>query len=186
MVRLRQALATENTDAVRTIFLELDAVKAGHAVGRNITRGIAHFINELLFDGLLRDDAPGVLVLGDYELATGFHLDNGIADIVEAFDVVPVGDIPPGCLTAALDDMPGDYAGGHFVPVVHGPAEFVNHGRQRQAGIGDTPRNYNLAAGFQRLEHRLRTQVDIGRGNPGTDVKKILPGLHVGESFPRR
>ena len=93
--------------------------------------------------------------------------------------------LPAGGLGAALDDVAGHDAGGHPVPVVHGPAELVDHGRQGHAGVGHPAGDDDLAAGVQGGHHRLGAQVDVGRGDPAPHVGEVLAGLHVGELLAR-
>ena len=88
---------------------------------------------------MTRPPVPACLVMT--KVAVGFGFDNRIADIGEVRNGLPIHlAISAGALRAAFHGVSGDGAGGEPVPIVGLPAEFVNHGRQRQAGIGDRAR----------------------------------------------
>ncbi len=75
--------------------------------------------------------------------------------------------------------MSGDGAGGEAVPVVRLPAEFVNHRRQRQAGVGDASGDHDLGALPQRLRDRTRPEINVGALHLRANGGERLARLHV-------
>ena len=88
--------------------------------------------------------------------------------------LLPVGDVAARALGAAFDDVPGHDAGGQPVPVVHGPAELVDHRRQGDAGVGDAAGDDDLAAGLQGRHHRFGAEVDVGRDDAVAARRRIV------------
>ena len=92
--------------------------------------------------------AAGAGVLGDDEGAVGLGFDDRIADVRHVGNVLPIHlAVAAGTLRAAFDDVAGDGAGGELVLVVGLPAEAVDHGRQRERGIGGAAGDHHVGAG---------------------------------------
>src|SRR5207253_602760 len=64
-------------------------------------------------------------------------------------------------LRTALHGMAGDGARRQLVPIVAGPAEFVQHRPEDQAGIGAAPGNHDLPAPAESIRDGRTTEIDV-------------------------
>src|SRR5690606_1110238 len=147
--------------AVGGLLLQPDRREVGHAVGRDVVAGVADLVAELLGDGGRRGEAAGAGVLGGGGGAMGPGLDDGEADLGHVRDGLPVGEVAAGGLRAALEDVAGDGAGGHPVPVVLGPAELVDHRGEGEAGVGRPPGDDDIGAALERLDDGAGAEVGV-------------------------
>ncbi len=182
----RAAFHTPHTHAVAPELFEPDGREVGDHVGRDVAARIAHLVDQLLLDRAHRDRAAGAGMLGDHEGAVGRDLDHRVADALEMPDAPPVREIPAGALGAALHDVAGDDAGREPVPVVGLPAERVDHGCERDAGVGAAAGDHDLRAGRQRLHHRPRAVVGVGGRDPVADRGERRAAVHVVERHAGR
>jgi hypothetical protein len=123
-----------------------------HAIRGHVLARVADFVEELLLH-TVGVDAPagaGMFGHGERSVRLGFH--DGVADVGQVRDVLPVHlTVAAGALRAALDDVSGDDARGELVIVLRPPAEAVDHGREHQSGVGAAARDHHVRAGGQRL-----------------------------------
>src|SRR2546428_818719 len=90
--------------------------------------------------------------------------DNGVANVREVGNALPVhAAVAPAALGAALDGVARHGAGGELVPVVGAPAEGMDHGREREARIGDPSGDDDVRPLAQRLHDRRSAEVSVGR-----------------------
>ncbi len=74
--------------------------------------------------------------------------------------------------------MPGDGALPQQIPVVHRPAEGMNHRRQKQRGIGGAPGDHDIGAAGQRLRHRFGPEIGVGGQQPVAELFDRTVELH--------
>ncbi len=107
--------------------------------------------------------AAGACMLGDGEGAIGLGFDDGVADVRHVGNVLPIHlAVAAGTLRAAFDDVAGDRARREFVVIVGLPAEAVDHGRERERGIGGAAGDHDVRAGSQRFGQREGADVGVG------------------------
>ena len=134
----------------------------GDAIRRDVFARIAHFVEQLLFDRCDGDAPAGARVLGEAERPVGLGFDDRIADVGQIRNRFPIHlAISAGPLRAAFDGVPGDGAGREPVPIVGLPPEFVNHRREREAGIGHAAGDDDLRALRERVDHGQRAEVNV-------------------------
>ena len=157
-------------------------MKSAITSGRDVRVRIAHLVDELLGDRRHRDPPAGVRVLGDDERAVGACFDDGIADVGEIGNRSPVVQtVAARALRAALDDVPGDDAGGELIPARRAPAELVAKRRHRERGVGRAAGDDDVRAALERLDDRHRADVRVGGEHAIADGRERLAGVHVGE-----
>src|SRR5450759_1728022 len=151
--------------AVRRDLLDLHLRKIRDHVGLDILRGIVHLVEQLLLAGLRRHRAAGAFDLGDDQAAVFADFADRKAEPREIGNVLVagVGEVAAGDLAGAFKQMSGDGALPQQVPVIHRPAEGVNHRRQKQRGIGGAPGDHDIGAAGERLRDRLGAEIGIGR-----------------------
>ena len=134
-----------------------------------------HLVEQLLLAGLRRHRAAGARNLGDDEAAI-------LADFADRKTeprqighvlVAGIGKIAAGDLAGAFQQMPGDGALPEQIPVIHRPAEGMDHRRQKQRRIGRAAGDDDIGACCQRLRHRLGAEIGIGRQQA---VAELLDG----------
>ncbi len=125
-------------------------------------------------------------MLGDHKAAVGLRFDQREPYLPVTLDQRPVGEISTGALRAAFDDVPGNHAGRHAVPVRGRPSEFEHHGRKRHCRVRHTPGDDHVCAKFQRLHESGRADVCIGRQHAAADVGQRLSRVHVEQRLARR
>ena len=124
-------------------------------------------------------------VLHDVEAPVGAGFDNGIADVGQVGDPVPVVEtVPAAALRSAFDDMPGDRARGDLIPRVGCPAERMHQRPQRQPGIGHASRDHDLGAALQRFDDRSRAEIGVGGEDFIADVMQGAARVEVHEIVP--
>ena len=129
---------------------------------------------------MTRPPVPACLVTTEGAVGLGFN--DRITDVVEVRDGVPIDlAVSAGGLRAALDAVSGDGSGGELVPIVGLPSEFMNHGREREAGVGDAAGDDDLRALGQRVDDGPRAEVDVGALHVGADGGQGLAGIHAFE-----
>ena len=89
----------------------------------------------------------------------------GKAEAGEAGHVLDagVGEIAAADLPGAFEQVADHRALAQQVPVVHAPAEFVQQRRQHQRRVGHPAGDDDVRALRQRVRHRLRAEIGIGR-----------------------
>ena len=117
-------------------------------VGLDISRGIVHLVEQLLLAGLRRHRAAGTRDLGDDEAAVLADFADGKAEPrqIRNILVAGIGEVAAGDLAGAFQQMPGDGALPQQIPVIHRPAEGMDHRRQKQRGIGSAPGDHDVGA----------------------------------------
>ena len=132
-------------------------------------------VEQLLLAGLRRHRAARARHLGDDQRAVLADFADGKAEPGEIGDVFisGVGEIAAGDLAGAFEQMAGDGALPQQIPVVHGPAEGMDHRREEQRGIGGAAGDHDVGARLQRVRHRLGAEIGIGREQP---VAELLDG----------
>ena len=94
------------------------------------------------------DPAAGSRVLGDDKGPVGLGFDDGVADVGEIGEVLPVDlAVAAGGLGAAFNNVAGDGTGGEFVPIGFGPMELVNQRAEGEGGVRGAPVASALASG---------------------------------------
>src|SRR5438477_12226480 len=81
-----------------------------------------------------------------------------------------VGEVAAGELACTLQQVADDSALAEHIPIVESPSKFVNHGCEKQRGIGDAAGDENVCAGVQRVEKRCYSEIRVG-GDPGVWVR---------------
>ena len=120
----RPAAHAADAHAIGAGIFEVDGGEIGHAIGRDVVARVADFVEKLLFHAVRIDAPAGAGVLGDGERSVGLGFHDGIADVGQIRNVLPIHlAIAAGALRAAFDDVPGDGAGGQLVVIVGLPAE---------------------------------------------------------------
>ena len=94
---------------------------------------------------------------------------------------MPVGKIAASGLAAAFKDVAGDDTGRNLVPIGEGPAEFVDHRRDGNAGVGDPAGDDDVWFPLQRFYDWGRAKVNVRGFDPRFDVAKWLARFHVFE-----
>ena len=124
--------------AIGCDFLDPHLREIRNHVGLEISGGIVHLVEQLLLAGLRRHRAAGAFDLGDDETAVFTDLADGKAEPREIGNILVagIGKIAAGDLAGAFQQMPGDGALPEQIPVVHRPAEGMDHRRQEQRRIG--------------------------------------------------
>src|SRR2546423_8940037 len=84
-------------------------------------------------------------------------------------------------LRATLDYVSGDCPGREFVPIISGPAKFMNHWPKRESGVGRATGDDNLRALIQRFNDWRSTQVSIRALNSIADRTQGLAGIHIAQ-----
>jgi hypothetical protein len=77
--------------------------------------------------------------------------------------------------------MPGDRALPQQIPVIHRPAEGMDHRRQKQRRIRRPPGDHDIGAAVQSLGDRLRAEIGIGRQQPVAELFDRSLEFHNGE-----
>src|SRR5262245_56304843 len=107
-----------------------------NAIRRDVLARIAHFIDQLFLDPRNNDPTARALMLSDDKRSVRRRLDDRKTDIGKIRNAAPLKlAVAARRLRATLDDVTGDRARGEPVPIVSGPAELVNHWREREAGV---------------------------------------------------
>ena len=141
---------------------------------------VAEFVEKLFFNDVGVNASTGARVFGDSERAVGFHFDDGVADGGHVGNRLPVYlAVASGALRAAFDDVAGDRSRREFVPVVGLPAEFVNHGSEREGGVGGAACDDHIRAGVERLGQGERPDVGVCREDAGTNSANGFVCIHV-------
>jgi hypothetical protein len=106
-----------------------------------IFRGVVHLVQQLLLAGLRRHRTAGASDLGDDETAVLADSPDRKAEPREICHILVagIGEIAAGDLAGAFQQMPGDRPLPEQIPVVHRPAEGMDHRRQEQRRIGRRP-----------------------------------------------
>ena len=92
--------------------------------------------------------------------------------------VAGIGEIAAGDLAGAFQQMPGDGALPQQIPVVHRPAEGMDHRRQEQRRIGRAAGDDDIGARRQRLRHRFGAEIGIGGQEPVAELPDRAVELH--------
>ena len=89
--------------------------------------------------------------------------DDRIPDVGEIGDALPVHQaVAPRALGTAFDGVARHGPGRQQVPVVGPPSEGMNHGREREPGIGHPAGDHDVGVSAQRLHHGPRAEVGVG------------------------
>ena len=140
----------------------MNRVEAGDDIGRHVA-GRADLIENLLAHRQHVHQAAGVRMLRDDKAAVRTGFDEWETHVPEAFHLMPVGEIAACALRAAFDDVSGDDAGRHPVPVGRRPSELEHHWCESHGRVGDTAGDDDVGAGPQRRDDRSRPDVCVGR-----------------------
>ncbi len=159
---------------------ELDAGEIGDAIGRDVVFRIAQFVQKLLLDGVDAHASAGRFVFGDDESAIGLGFDDRIADVRHIGNALPIHlAIAAGALRAAFDDMSGDCARCKLVVLIGFPSEAMDHGRERERGIGRAARDDDVRSRRQRLRQRESADVGVGALDAIANFGQRLAGIHI-------
>ena len=121
-------------------------------------------------------------MLGDDERPIRLDLQDGIADVGQVGDALPIRlRIPSGALRAALDDVARHDAGREQVAIGFGPAEAVDHGGQRQRGVGAAAGDDDIRAGGEGIGQRERAEVGVRAQHAVADTEEQLAGIEVAQ-----
>src|SRR5258707_6600191 len=132
-----------------------------YAIRRDVAMRVAELVEKLLLYGIQRHAAAGRWVLGYDEAAIRFRLHDRVSDVGHVWNRLPVDlAVAAGTLRAALDDVAGDCAGRELVVFFRGPAEAMDHRRQRERGVGGPAGDHYVVAGGHRLGER--ESADVG------------------------
>ena len=121
-------------------------------------------------------------MLRQNEGAVRLDFDDRETLVAESRNPLPVGEIPPGGLNAALDQVPGHNPARDPVPVVGIPAEGVPNGGERDSGIRDAPGDDHIRPVRERPDNRLGAEVGVRRQNIGATGGERVAGLQVVEA----
>ena len=127
------------------------------------------------------DEPARARLLGDDEGAVGGAFQDREAHLVEGSDLAPVGEVAARRLGSALDDVPGHDAGGQPIEVGPAPVEGGHQRAERDAGVGDASADDDVGLETQRLAHRQRAEVGVGRHEALGNRIDGLARLHVAE-----
>ena len=159
---------------------EIDRGEVGDAVRGDVAPRVAHLVHKLLGDRGDRHHAARAGMLGDDEAAVRRCLGDREARIGQTLHRTPVlEEVAAGGLGTTLDDVSRHRAGGHLVPIIRGPAEFVEDGTQREPGVGDPAGNHDVSPEAQRLHDRGHPEIGVGRQHLVANLPKRPPGFHV-------
>ena len=89
------------------------------------------------------------------------------------------GVVPAGHLRRTLEQVPDGHPRGEAVPVVGGPAELVDEGREEQRGVGHATRDHDVGAAIEGLDDRGRPQVRGGEHRVMAELQRIGMGTQV-------
>jgi hypothetical protein len=124
-------------------------------------------------------------MLRHHETAVFFRLHDRQAHPAEALHEGPIGKVASGALRTALDDVPGDNARGHAIPIGGRPAEFEHHGREGHRRVGHASGDDHVGAAFERLHDSSGAQIRVRREHPRANLGERLTGVHIRERLPR-
>ncbi len=135
-----------------------------HHVGLKIARGIMHLVEQLLLAGLCGHSTTGACDLGDDQRAVFADFADGKAEPRQVGNVLEagIGEIAAGDLAGAFQQMSGDGSLAQQIPVIHRPAEGMDHRRQEQRGIGGAAGDDDVGACGKRFRHRPGAEIGIG------------------------
>ena len=124
-----------------------------------------HLVEQLLLARLRRHRTAGSCDLGDDERAVLADFADRKAEPGEIRDILAagIGKIAAGDLPGAFQEMAGDGALPQKIPVVHGPAECMDHRREEQRGIGGASGDHDIRATTQRIRHRFGAEIGVRR-----------------------
>jgi hypothetical protein len=165
-------------DAIGAQLDDARFAQIGDHIGREVGRGVVHFVEDLLDHGVRVDPPAGTRRLGDRAVAVGVDLGDRIADMGEVGDVLVarVGVVAARDLRAAFEQVAGHGRAREPVPVVAAPAEVGERGTDGKRRVGDAAGDDDVGAGEQRVgdrigaevgvraDHRLHDGVDVGAG----------------------
>src|SRR5690606_32915606 len=155
------ALGAGDAHAVFTVLDDADIAKVTDDVGQNVGFGIADLIDQLLRGGEAVYQPARALGLREDEVARRLDLDDGVADVFPAVDLVPVG-IESACrLGAAFDDVARETSAGQVIKIIVLPAEGMNAGPQGHRAVHTAAGDDNIRAHVQGLCHGKGAQVGV-------------------------
>ena len=126
-------------------------------------------------------------MFGDDERTVVGRLGDGIPDIRHVGYRTPlVHAVAARRLRTTLQNVPGDDARGHLVPVIRGPAEFVAEGRHRERRIRAAADHDDVGTERQRFHDWIRTDVGVRRHHATADRRQRFTGVHILELMPSR
>src|SRR5699024_724755 len=113
-------------------------------------------------DRLLAYQSTGAFMLSDVKITIRFGFNNGESDIHKVINLFPIGKVASRNLGAALNKMARNGSCRHSIIIIKGPAEFADHGRQRQSRISNALRDNDTGAQLQCSYYGPRSKVNIG------------------------
>ncbi len=87
--------------------------------------------------------------------------------------------VAAGALRTTLHNMSGNCSGSEFVPLLRPPAKAMNHGSERQRGIGASARDHYVGASSQGFSQRKRPDVRVRAQDAIANRGQRLARIHV-------
>ncbi len=176
----RTSSNSRDAHPIRPHVFEPNGGEIGHAIRCIVVLRIAELVEQLLLDDIGMHAAAGSRMLGDDERTVGLGFHDGVSDIRQVRNILPIDlRVAAGRLRAALDDVAGNSSRGKLVPIPLAPAEPMDHRGKRQRCIGAAPGDHHLRARRQSLREGKSADVRIRAQHARPNRSERLPGVHI-------
>ncbi|KPZ16601.1 hypothetical protein ALO56_200107 [Pseudomonas viridiflava] len=164
----RTAIRSGNLYPVLCVCVEADPGKIGAHVGREVSRRVMHFIDQLLSAGRGVDPSARAFNLGDRRLPCCIDFCQRKTQPGQVRHVLEtrIGEVPPADLPRTFEQVTHQRAASQQGPVIGSPAEFEHLRREKQRRIGHPAGNHHVGIGFERLHDAFGAQISVGRDQP--------------------